>query len=73
MRLGKIRLGKWFLIPALAVGLVSAAAFGAVPGASADDGPHGGYGPDTGACAGCHRAHTALGEMLLKEGSVTDL
>lgn len=68
-----MRLSKWLLIPALAVGLIGGAALGTVPRASADDGPHGGYQPDTGACAGCHRAHTSVGEMLLKEGTVTDL
>lgn len=68
-----MRLGKWLFIPALAVGLVGAAAFGAIPRASADAGPHGGYLPDTDACAACHRAHTAAGEMLLKEGTISEL
>lgn len=31
----------------------------------ADNGPHGGYTPTSDACAGCHRAHTALGPRLL--------
>ena len=34
--------------------------------ASADNGPHGDYGPTTGACAACHRGHTGLGSSLLK-------
>ena len=33
--------------------------------AYADGGPHGGYTPTTDACAGCHRAHTAVGPQLL--------
>lgn len=33
---------------------------------SANNGPHGGYTLTTSACAGCHRAHTAVGEALLK-------
>lgn len=38
-----------------------------VPAATAlaDNGPHGGYTKTTDACAGCHRAHTAKGAMLL--------
>lgn len=31
----------------------------------ADNGPHGGYGTTTDACAGCHRAHTGIGPSLL--------
>ena len=34
--------------------------------ARADNGPHGGYTPTTDACAGCHRAHTGVGDPLLK-------
>jgi predicted CXXCH cytochrome family protein len=45
----------------LAVG--AALGFGAV--AQANGGPHGGYGADTDKCAGCHRAHTAIGAELL--------
>ncbi len=41
--------------------------------AAADNGPHGGYTPTTDACAGCHRAHTALGPNLLKASTVADL
>jgi predicted CXXCH cytochrome family protein len=33
--------------------------------ASANGGPHGGYDATTDACAGCHRAHTAVGPGLL--------
>jgi predicted CXXCH cytochrome family protein len=43
------------------VGLVSWAA-----PASANAGPHGGYTLTTSACAGCHRAHTAVSPYLLK-------
>jgi predicted CXXCH cytochrome family protein len=45
----------------LAVG----AALGFKGVAQADGGPHGGYLPNTDKCAGCHRAHTAIGEELL--------
>jgi predicted CXXCH cytochrome family protein len=45
----------------LAVG--AALGFGAV--AQANGGPHGGYSADTDKCAGCHRAHTAIGSELL--------
>jgi len=37
--------------------------------ASANGGPHGGYTATTDACAGCHRAHTAVGPNLLVETS----
>lgn len=37
--------------------------------ASANGGPHGGYTPSTDACAGCHRAHTAIGPNLLVQTS----
>jgi predicted CXXCH cytochrome family protein len=40
---------------------------------SGSAGPHGGYAPDTDACAGCHRAHTAIGSPLLKEATITAL
>ena len=33
--------------------------------ALADNGPHGGFGPVTDACAGCHRAHTGQAAYLL--------
>jgi predicted CXXCH cytochrome family protein len=68
-----MRVNKWFVLVSLAVGLVAAGLFGTVPRASADAGPHGGFAPDTGACAGCHRAHTAAGEPLLTEGDITEL
>jgi predicted CXXCH cytochrome family protein len=39
--------------------------------ASANNGPHGGFSALTDACAGCHRAHTALGDdYLLVQPSV---
>ena len=36
---------------------------------SANGGPHGGYTATTDACAGCHRAHTAVGPNLLVQTS----
>jgi len=39
----------------------------------ADNGPHGNYTATTDACAGCHRAHTALGDDLLLAGTSYDL
>jgi len=41
--------------------------------ASANGGPHGGYTATTDACAGCHRAHTAVGPNLLVQASTWDL
>lgn len=41
--------------------------------ASANAGPHGGFTLTTSACAGCHRAHTAIGPMQLRETSVYEL
>ncbi|MCL5962064.1 MAG: hypothetical protein M1358_22580 [Chloroflexi bacterium] len=38
---------------------------GLVTAARADNGPHGGYTNLTDKCAGCHRAHTAVGANLL--------
>ena len=40
-------------------------AFATVGLASADGGPHGGYTATSDACAGCHRAHTAVAPKLL--------
>ncbi len=37
--------------------------------ASANGGPHGGYTATTDACAGCHRAHTAVGPSLVVASS----
>ncbi len=37
--------------------------------ALADNGPHGNYTATTDACAGCHRAHTAVGPNLLVENN----
>ncbi len=39
----------------------------------ADNGVHGGYSMVTDSCAGCHRAHTAKGEYLLKESTTLGL
>lgn len=49
--------------------LAAAAAWASAPApdAGADAGPHGGYTLTTSACAGCHRAHTALTPDLLAE------
>ena len=44
-----------------------------VSAASADGGPHGDYTATTAACAGCHRAHTAVGGNLLVASSTYDL
>jgi predicted CXXCH cytochrome family protein len=41
--------------------------------ALADGGPHGGYTATTDGCAGCHRAHTAIGPNLLLHSSTYDL
>ncbi|MEW5958854.1 MAG: cytochrome c3 family protein [Chloroflexota bacterium] len=40
---------------------------------SANGGPHGGYTATTDACAGCHRAHTAVGPRLLVQPSTYEL
>ena len=40
---------------------------------SANGGPHGGFDPTTDACAGCHRAHTAIGRRLLVQPTTLDL
>jgi predicted CXXCH cytochrome family protein len=45
--------------------VVLAMALAIVGLASANGGPHGGYTATTDACAGCHRAHTAIGPNLL--------
>jgi predicted CXXCH cytochrome family protein len=49
----------------LVTGVVLALGLAIVGLASADGGPHGGYTPTTDACAGCHRAHTAVAPRLL--------
>ena len=54
---------RLILVTAIALGLmviVAGLAF-------ANGGPHGGYTPTTDACAGCHRAHSAIGPNLLME------
>lgn len=56
---------KFIFALALTVALLLAFA-GAV---TANGGPHGGYTATTDACAGCHRAHTAVGPNLLVETS----
>jgi predicted CXXCH cytochrome family protein len=56
---------RWIFAIALAI-IVTVFA---VSGAFANNGPHGGYGATTDACAGCHRAHTAAGPKLLVAAS----
>jgi predicted CXXCH cytochrome family protein len=51
----------------IVVGLILA--FATTGLALANGGPHGGYTPTTDACAGCHRAHTAIGPNLLMVSS----
>lgn len=58
------------LIVCLALPILMILAVGTV---WADGGPHGGYGPVTDACAGCHRAHTGVGAYLLKTTTTTGL
>ena len=57
----------------LAAVVVLAMALATAGVASANGGPHGGYNPTTDACAGCHRAHTAIGPRLLVQASVYEL
>lgn len=52
---------------------VLALAFATAGLAYANGGPHGGYAPTTDGCAGCHRAHTAIGPNLLVDTSTYDL
>jgi predicted CXXCH cytochrome family protein len=59
------------LIVGVAVALVALGLFGGT--AFADNGPHGGYTATTDACAGCHRAHTAVGPKLLVASTTYDL
>ncbi|TAK34993.1 MAG: hypothetical protein EPO21_07755 [Chloroflexota bacterium] len=65
---------KKLLIIAAATIVLSLAAVAIV---FADAGPHGtggnGYGITTGACAGCHRAHTAVGEFLITQPNIYEL
>ncbi|TAK33007.1 MAG: hypothetical protein EPO21_13865 [Chloroflexota bacterium] len=61
---------KKFLIIAAAAIVLSLAVVAMV---SANAGPHGNYELNTGACAACHRAHTAVGEDLLLASDVTGL
>ena len=56
---------KFLFVFALAI-VLSLALVGT---ASANGGPHGGYTATTDACAGCHRAHTAVGPNLLVQTS----
>lgn len=53
---------KKFLLVSIGVMILSMAIVGV---ASANGGPHGNYDAMTDKCAGCHRAHTAKGTMLL--------
>lgn len=59
------------IILVMAVALLLA--FVGVDVASANGGPHGGYTATTDACAGCHRAHTAVGPKLLVQATTYDL
>ena len=64
---------KWFKISGIAALAVAAIAIGLMTRASpasANGGPHGNYTLTTSSCAGCHRAHTAVGPDLLKVESV---
>lgn len=64
------------MIRAGVIGIVACMVGFALPAvvpASANGGPHGGFTLTTGTCAGCHRAHTAVGEMLLKAESIYGL
>lgn len=65
----------WLMASALAMAVALAGTLlGTAPRAAADPaGPHGGYDLLTNKCAACHRAHTAVGEDLLKEESITAL
>ncbi|MGD8623355.1 MAG: cytochrome c3 family protein [Anaerolineae bacterium] len=56
---------KFVYITALSLILVLAMASPVL----ANGGPHGGYSATTDGCAGCHRAHTAIGPNLLVESS----
>lgn len=56
----KLFLGVTIVIALVAGGLVFWSS-----SVSADAGPHGSYSLTTDKCAGCHRAHTAVGEELL--------
>jgi predicted CXXCH cytochrome family protein len=57
----------------LVMSFAVAVALLAVGVAFADGGPHGGFTPITDACAGCHRAHTAVGPNLLINNSTFGL
>lgn len=69
---------KWFkllgilTLGAVFVGVASFATGSASP-ASANGGPHGGYTLTTSACAGCHRAHTAVGTYLTRAETIYGL
>lgn len=52
------------------VGLTIILSLALVGIASANAGPHGGYSNTTDGCAGCHRAHTAIGGPLLVKTSI---
>ncbi|NPA31031.1 MAG: cytochrome c3 family protein, partial [Chloroflexi bacterium] len=60
---------RWIVI----AGLVLAVSLPLSRPARADNGPHGNYTPTTDACAGCHRAHTAVGSDLVVAASSTAL
>ena len=62
-----MKIRRLFFIPVFVIALMMV-----VP-VDADNGPHGGYTATTDACAGCHRAHTAVGDDLLLAGTSYDL
>jgi predicted CXXCH cytochrome family protein len=57
----------------LCVLIILALSIATVGVATANEGPHGGYTATTDACAGCHRAHTAVGPGLLIATSTENL
>src|SRR3972149_2133591 len=68
-----MKVRKAILGLALILGMIGVAVLLRPDSASANKGPHGGYDLATSACAACHRAHTAIGEDLLKADSVYGL
>jgi predicted CXXCH cytochrome family protein len=66
----KVKRFKLLAMVALATVLLAVGLTAWATPASANAGPHGGYTLTTSACAGCHRAHTAIGPSLLRADSV---
>lgn len=64
---------KFLGMIALGAAIVAAGLVAWASPAQANGGPHGNYTLTTSSCAGCHRAHTALGEDLLKVESIYGL